>query len=140
MRVVGHVQGVGFRDAVRRRARELGVTGWVRNVEDGGVAVHVEGPSSAVEEILSFLHKGPSGATVAKVEPEEVPIEGHEQFAVRGVSAGVFIVQEHQATSHHFDLRLQVVAEQPASAISGRTLQQIQGLALSPGPGSEHLK
>ena len=34
--------------------------------------------------------------------------EGHEQFAVRGVAAGVFVVQEHRATAHHFDLRLEV--------------------------------
>ncbi|MBA2546098.1 MAG: hypothetical protein H0V15_04380, partial [Solirubrobacterales bacterium] len=48
------------------------------------------------------------GAAVEGVELEEVKAEGHEQFAVRGVSAGVFVVQEHQATSHHFDLRLEV--------------------------------
>jgi DNA ligase D-like protein (predicted 3'-phosphoesterase) len=108
VRVVGHVQGVGFRDAVRRRARELGISGWVRNGEDGTVSVHAEGPSAAVGEILSFLRSGPRGAAVAEVEHQEVPIEGHEQFAVRGSSAGVFVVQEHQATSHHFDLRLQV--------------------------------
>jgi bifunctional non-homologous end joining protein LigD len=39
---------------------------------------------------------------------EDVKIEGHEQFAVRGVSAGVFVVQEHAATTRHFDLRLAV--------------------------------
>ena len=45
---------------------------------------------------------------MAGVEIEPVAIEGHEQFAVRGVSAGVFVVQEHAATARHFDLRLEV--------------------------------
>jgi hypothetical protein len=39
-----------------------------------------------------------------------VGAEGHEQFAIRGVPAGVFVVQEHQATAHHFDVRLEVAA------------------------------
>jgi DNA ligase D-like protein (predicted 3'-phosphoesterase) len=39
---------------------------------------------------------------------ERARVEGHQQFAIRGVSAGVFVVQEHQATTHHFDLRLEV--------------------------------
>lgn len=106
--VRGGVQGVGFREATVRRADDLGVLGWVRNAEDGSVLVHAEGPEAAVEELVAFLRKGPRAAEVAEVEVEDVKVEGHEQFAVRGVSAGVFVVQEHQATAHHFDLRLEV--------------------------------
>ena len=42
------------------------------------------------------------------IEVTKTKVEGHEQFAIRGVSAGVFVVQEHQATAHHWDLRLEV--------------------------------
>src|SRR5262245_21526441 len=82
--------------------------GWVRNEDDGSVLVHAEGPAAAVDALVAFLGEGPPLAEVEGVELEELKVEGHEQFAIRGVDAGVFVVQEHEATAHHFDLRLEV--------------------------------
>jgi DNA ligase D-like protein (predicted 3'-phosphoesterase) len=106
--VAGAVQGVGFREAARRRAGQLGLTGWVRNAEDGTVAVHAEGTAAAIETLIAFLREGPRGAAVADVDLQDARIEGHEQFAIRGVSAGAFVVQQHAASTRHFDLRLEV--------------------------------
>jgi len=107
-RVSGLVQGVGFRESARRRALQLGVLGWVRNDDDGTLAAHVEGPAEAVEAFAGFLRSGPRGARVEQALIEPARVEGHEQFAIRGLLAGVFVVQEHEASTHHFDLRLEV--------------------------------
>jgi DNA ligase D-like protein (predicted 3'-phosphoesterase) len=106
--VRGRVQGVGFREAAVRKARALSAMGWVRNGGDGTVEVHAEGTEEAVRELVAFLRRGPRAARVDEVRIEQVKVEGHEQFAIRGVSAGVFVVQEHAARAHHFDLRLEV--------------------------------
>jgi DNA ligase D-like protein (predicted 3'-phosphoesterase) len=91
-----------LREDVRSRALALGLLGWVRLMDDGTLAVHAEGEPQAVDELLSSLR------SVGSVSDRTVRIEGHEQFAIRGVPAGVFVVQEHQATAHHFDVRLEV--------------------------------
>lgn len=65
--IFGRVQGVLFRDFVRRHARALGVTGFVRNQPDGTVEVVAEGEESILGQLLVFLHKGPLFANVLKI-------------------------------------------------------------------------
>jgi DNA ligase D-like protein (predicted 3'-phosphoesterase) len=82
-------------EAVAAKARELGVMGWVRPTGE----IHAEGAADAVQALLDSL---------GDLTTERARVEGHEQFGIRGVPAGVFVVQEHQATAHHYDLRLEV--------------------------------
>lgn len=70
-RVTGHVQGVGFRWFVMRRAQALGVAGWVRNADDGAVEVAVQGPPDRVEQLLAALRTGPPHAAVQSVDVDE---------------------------------------------------------------------
>lgn len=67
-RVVGRVQGVGFRHFTTQQARRLGVDGWVRNEPDGSVRVVAEGPREALDAFLDRLRQGPSGARVTDVD------------------------------------------------------------------------
>ena len=68
VRVRGMVQGVGFRYHTVRKARALGLTGWVRNEADGTVLTHIQGPSSALEDMIHWLDRGPSYARVDSLE------------------------------------------------------------------------
>ena len=84
-RVVAHglVQGVFFRDTVRRLAQSRGVAGWVRNNRDGTVEAVFEGEPEAVERLVSFVHEGPSGAVVERVDVVDEEDEGLSGFAIR---------------------------------------------------------
>ncbi len=66
-RVMGRVQGVGYRFFAQRHASGQGLAGYVRNLPDGGVEVVAEGPQAALLRYLDALNQGPSGADVAQV-------------------------------------------------------------------------
>ncbi len=66
--ISGYVQGVFFRYHTRELAQRLGLRGWVRNTPDGQVEAVFEGEKEAVERMLNFCHRGPSGARVTDIE------------------------------------------------------------------------
>jgi acylphosphatase len=84
-RVVVHglVQGVFFRDTVRRHAQAHDVAGWVRNTRDGTVEAVFEGEPQAVERLVSFVHEGPRGAIVDRVDVLDEEDEGLSGFSIR---------------------------------------------------------
>lgn len=72
--VRGRVQGVSFRAATRAEARRLGVSGWVRNEDDGSVLLEAWGPADAVAALLTWCGKGPPLARVSSLETCELPV------------------------------------------------------------------
>jgi len=68
LRIRGRVQGVGYRYHMQRVARDLAVTGWVRNRRDGSVEAIVAGANDAVEHIVAWAKRGPAHAVVTAVE------------------------------------------------------------------------
>ena len=79
----GRVQGVFFRDSVRRMAESQGVSGWVTNRGDGAVEAAFEGEADAVERLVEFCRRGPGRAEVEQVEVNEEETEGISGFAIR---------------------------------------------------------
>ena len=63
--ISGRVQGVGYRFYMQRKARELGLTGWVRNRHDGSVEAMIQGSPEGVEAMTTWARRGPPSAAVA---------------------------------------------------------------------------
>ncbi len=68
LRIHGRVQGVFFRDSMRRQAEALRVGGWVRNCEDGSVEAVVHGTAEGVDALVRWAHQGPRSAHVTRVD------------------------------------------------------------------------
>lgn len=79
----GRVQGVFFRDSLRRLADERGVSGWARNTREGTVEAVFEGAPGSVGELVSFARLGPPDAQVEEVRVFEEPPEGLTGFSIR---------------------------------------------------------
>ena len=82
IRFHGRVQGVFFRDFIKRNADMLGIKGFVRNEPDGIVYTEAEGEQGKLEEFLKLCKKGPQSAKVDKVETEEGELKHFEDFVI----------------------------------------------------------
>ena len=79
----GHVQGVFFRDSLRRLAERHAVAGWARNTPEGTVEAVFEGDADAVERLVAFAHDGPHGAVVERVDVVDEQPDGSSGFEIR---------------------------------------------------------
>lgn len=80
--ILGKVQGVFYRDWTVGTARDLGLSGWVRNRMEGSVEAVVQGEADAVEQFVALAHEGPQAARVARIEAADIdvaPIEGFDR-------------------------------------------------------------
>jgi acylphosphatase len=83
VRVTGHVQGVFYRAWVQGQARELAISGWIRNCPDGSVEAHIQGDDGAVGRMIERMRSGPSNARVDDVEVEEATPGDAGRFELR---------------------------------------------------------
>lgn len=84
IRISGKVQGVFFRASTQKRARELGITGWVKNEQDGTVYLEAEGETEQLEALTKWCNTGPERAEVEDVKVErEDKLKGFNGFEVK---------------------------------------------------------
>ncbi|MGA2725220.1 MAG: acylphosphatase [Bryobacteraceae bacterium] len=80
--VRGRVQGVGFRYFAQRAAAELGLTGYVRNLDDGRVEVYAAGSEEKLSQMAGLLHRGPRWADVRGVEEQDAAVHQYGGFRI----------------------------------------------------------
>ncbi|HYR33537.1 MAG TPA: acylphosphatase [Burkholderiales bacterium] len=86
IRVIGRVQGVGYRYALRDEALRLGIVGWVRNRADGSVEALLQGDAAALAQLIAWARRGPRAARVDELRDEPPPAESqrpYDDFEIR---------------------------------------------------------
>jgi acylphosphatase len=83
VRLTGHVQGVFYRAWAQGQARELAISGWIRNCPDGAVEAHLQGEDGNVRRMIDRMRNGPSNARVDDMEIEDAAPESTGRFELR---------------------------------------------------------
>lgn len=81
--VSGKVQGVFFRDSTRRKAQELGLSGYARNLPDGNVEVVAEGPEEKINELIQFIKNNPGHSKVKEIKINHKELENFNGFEIK---------------------------------------------------------
>lgn len=81
--ITGRVQGVGYRYATYKKANELGLSGWVKNLPDGRVEAWIEGAPDSQNQLLTWCHQGPAFAHVIDIEThKKAPKNTYDSFSI----------------------------------------------------------
>ncbi len=80
--ISGTVQGVFFRDFIKREAENLGLTGYVKNLEDGRVEAVIEGYDNDVNRLIEVCKRGPIHSKVRDIEIEKMGHQGFDEFKI----------------------------------------------------------
>jgi acylphosphatase len=83
IKVIGKVQGVGFRFYTQKTARNLGVYGFVKNERDGSVYIEAEAPDNIMETFLHWVNTGPEWARVDEMNVQEIPNQNFDGFSIK---------------------------------------------------------
>ncbi len=82
IRITGRVQGVWYRGSMQKKARELGINGFVRNEPDGSVYAEAEGEEGAVNQLVEWCKKGSELSVVKKVEAVDGELKNYRSFDI----------------------------------------------------------
>ena len=82
IQVKGKVQGVFYRKSAREKAQELGLSGKVKNMEDGSVSIKATGSRDRIDQLIAWCWQGPLRAEVTGVDVKELPLELFDHFTI----------------------------------------------------------